>query len=86
MTPELFSCILVGILLIAVAGNVIVNKRKGAIRDRPQSVTMEARRQINEYVGSDPDSRFIRELDLAPLKILSDELSSSKKQRRKHKK
>lgn len=85
MTPELFSCILIGVLLIAVVGNVIVNKRKGTNQERSQSVTMEARRQINDYVGNDPDSRFIRELDLAPLKILSDELGSAKKQQRRRK-
>lgn len=86
MTPELFSCILIGILLFAIAGNVVVNKRRGAEDKRPRSITLEARRQINEYIGNDPDSRFIRELDLAPLKILSDELSPKKKPQRKRKK
>lgn len=81
MSPELFSGILVAVLVVAVIANTAWNKLRGNREGGGSPTLPNAKQVIDDYVGDDSDSRFIRELDLAPFKIVSEELGLKKSRR-----
>ena len=83
MSPELFSGILLAILAIVLAANIARSKVGRSERNDEPSTKTAARKAIDSYTSNDADSRFVRELDLVPLKILSKELGVAPKKRKR---
>ena len=84
MSPELFSGMLVTILAVVVVANIAWNKVNQDKRLDNPSIRTDEQKAIDSYLDDDSSSRFIRELDLIPFKILSDELNTTPKRQRKN--
>ena len=83
MSSELFSGILLAILAVVIVANITRNKTRRNKQFDNSSARADAQKIIDSYIGDDSDSRFARELDLIPLKILSDEFGMASKRQRK---
>ena len=81
MSPELFSGILAAILVVVAAANIVWNKKRRNRNSEESPAQRSAKSLINSYADRDSDSRFVKEFDLVPFKILSEELGMQKRHR-----